>query len=245
MVGSSSRASSRLMLRGGGRLARNREPGPVGFFLLALSRARAYATRRTMERDIEFEATARCLAASPSAGPRTPRCPFSAPRCSPTARASCATCRTCATSTRPPSCCARSVARRTPRRRTSAFILGRFDRKRPTSWCVRCARACSCSGPSSPATGGPRSRSPGGCAIGARPVDQHLKGLEALGARIRIEHGYVYAEAGRLARGRDRLRSADGHWHREPDDGGGPRQGTHDPRQLRARARGRPSLHAC
>ena len=36
---------------------------------------------------------------------------------------------------------------------------------------------------------------PGGCAIGARPVDQHLKGLERLGARIEIEHGYVLAEA--------------------------------------------------
>jgi UDP-N-acetylglucosamine 1-carboxyvinyltransferase len=39
---------------------------------------------------------------------------------------------------------------------------------------------------------------PGGCAIGARPVDQHLKGLEALGARIHVEHGYVVAEASRL-----------------------------------------------
>jgi UDP-N-acetylglucosamine 1-carboxyvinyltransferase len=39
---------------------------------------------------------------------------------------------------------------------------------------------------------------PGGCAIGARPVDQHLKGLEALGAQIEIEHGYMNARAGRL-----------------------------------------------
>ena len=36
---------------------------------------------------------------------------------------------------------------------------------------------------------------PGGCAIGARPVDQHLKGLEAMGAHIVIEHGYVKAAA--------------------------------------------------
>ena len=36
---------------------------------------------------------------------------------------------------------------------------------------------------------------PGGCAIGARPVDQHLKGLEAMGAHIVIEHGYVKATA--------------------------------------------------
>ncbi len=39
---------------------------------------------------------------------------------------------------------------------------------------------------------------PGGCAIGARPIDQHLQGLEALGASIRVEHGYVVAEAPRL-----------------------------------------------
>lgn len=39
---------------------------------------------------------------------------------------------------------------------------------------------------------------PGGCQIGSRPVDQHLKGLEALGATIRVEHGYVVAEAPRL-----------------------------------------------
>jgi UDP-N-acetylglucosamine 1-carboxyvinyltransferase len=36
---------------------------------------------------------------------------------------------------------------------------------------------------------------PGGCAIGSRPVDQHLKGLEALGAKIRVTDGYVYADA--------------------------------------------------
>ena len=35
---------------------------------------------------------------------------------------------------------------------------------------------------------------PGGCAIGSRPVDQHLKGLEAMGADIVIEHGYVKAK---------------------------------------------------
>src|SRR5512136_34933 len=38
---------------------------------------------------------------------------------------------------------------------------------------------------------------PGGCAIGARPIDQHLKGLEALGATIELEHGYVTATAPR------------------------------------------------
>jgi UDP-N-acetylglucosamine 1-carboxyvinyltransferase len=39
---------------------------------------------------------------------------------------------------------------------------------------------------------------PGGCAIGARPINLHLKGLEAMGAKIRVEHGYVEAEAKRL-----------------------------------------------
>lgn len=36
---------------------------------------------------------------------------------------------------------------------------------------------------------------PGGCAIGARPVDQHIKGLQAMGAEISIEHGYIHAKA--------------------------------------------------
>src|SRR5512138_74347 len=39
---------------------------------------------------------------------------------------------------------------------------------------------------------------PGGCAIGARPIDQHLKGLAMLGARIELEHGTVTAKAKRL-----------------------------------------------
>jgi len=39
---------------------------------------------------------------------------------------------------------------------------------------------------------------PGGCAIGQRPVDQHVKGLEAMGAEIAIEHGYMDARAERL-----------------------------------------------
>ena len=39
---------------------------------------------------------------------------------------------------------------------------------------------------------------PGGCAIGLRPVDLHIKGLQAMGAEIEIEHGYVHARAKRL-----------------------------------------------
>ena len=39
---------------------------------------------------------------------------------------------------------------------------------------------------------------PGGCAIGSRPVDQHIRGLQAMGAEIAVEHGYIVARAGRL-----------------------------------------------
>jgi len=39
---------------------------------------------------------------------------------------------------------------------------------------------------------------PGGCAIGARPVDQHIKGLQAMGAEITVEQGYIHAKASRL-----------------------------------------------
>jgi UDP-N-acetylglucosamine 1-carboxyvinyltransferase len=46
---------------------------------------------------------------------------------------------------------------------------------------------------------------PGGCAIGSRPVDQHIKGLQAMGAEIVVEHGYMIAK---LPKGRERLRGA-------------------------------------
>ena len=39
---------------------------------------------------------------------------------------------------------------------------------------------------------------PGGCAIGSRPVDQHIKGLIAMGAQITVQHGYIVAKASRL-----------------------------------------------
>jgi UDP-N-acetylglucosamine 1-carboxyvinyltransferase len=46
---------------------------------------------------------------------------------------------------------------------------------------------------------------PGGCAIGARPVDQHIKGLQAMGAEIVVEHGYMLAK---LPAGMKRLKGA-------------------------------------
>ena len=44
---------------------------------------------------------------------------------------------------------------------------------------------------------------PGGCAIGSRPVDQHILGMQAMGAEIVVEHGYMIAK---LAAGRTRLK---------------------------------------
>ena len=46
---------------------------------------------------------------------------------------------------------------------------------------------------------------PGGCAIGSRPVDQHIRGLQAMGAEINVEHGYMLA---RLPAGQKRLKGA-------------------------------------
>ncbi|MCH9649231.1 MAG: UDP-N-acetylglucosamine 1-carboxyvinyltransferase [Deltaproteobacteria bacterium] len=46
---------------------------------------------------------------------------------------------------------------------------------------------------------------PGGCAIGVRPIDQHLAGLEALGAKVRLEHGYVEVQSRRLTGSRFRF----------------------------------------
>ena len=53
-------------------------------------------------------------------------------------------------------------------------------------------------GPLLARTGRARVSLPGGCAIGARPVDIHIRGLQAMGAEIRVEHGYILAQAARL-----------------------------------------------
>ncbi len=50
--------------------------------------------------------------------------------------------------------------------------------------------------------GSARVSEPGGCAIGVRPIDQHLKGFEALGAKVRLDHGYVEASTTGLRGGR-------------------------------------------
>ncbi len=53
-------------------------------------------------------------------------------------------------------------------------------------------------GPLAARCGEARVSLPGGCAIGLRPIDQHIKGLQAMGAEIAIEHGYIAARAKRL-----------------------------------------------
>ncbi len=54
-------------------------------------------------------------------------------------------------------------------------------------------------GPLVARTGEAKVSLPGGCAIGARPVDQHIKGLQAMGAEIAVEQGYVHAKAPKLS----------------------------------------------
>ena len=53
-------------------------------------------------------------------------------------------------------------------------------------------------GPLTARCGEARVSLPGGCAIGARPVDQHIKGLQSMGAEVTVEHGYVHAKVARL-----------------------------------------------
>lgn len=64
---------------------------------------------------------------------------------------------------------------------------------------VRTMRASAlCLGPLLARTGRARVALPGGCAIGARPVDQHLKALSAMGARFELESGYINAQCPQL-----------------------------------------------
>ncbi len=53
-------------------------------------------------------------------------------------------------------------------------------------------------GPLTARCGEARVSLPGGCAIGARPVDQHIKGLQAMGGEVAVEHGYIHARVARL-----------------------------------------------
>ena len=93
------------------------------------------------------------------------------------------------------------VARSEGERRTVAVRVPREVRAEAPYELVKTMRASVLVlGPLVARWGRARVSLPGGCAIGARPIDQHLKGLAALGADIALEHGYVEARApsGRL-----------------------------------------------
>ena len=87
---------------------------------------------------------------------------------------------------------------------------------------------------------------PGGCAIGARPVDLHLKALEAMGAELELADGYVHAKApGGLTGGHGRVPAGLRRGHGERADGGNPRAGTTVLRTPRASPRSLTSRGAC
>ncbi len=75
---------------------------------------------------------------------------------------------------------------------------GELEATAPYDMVRRMRASICCLGPLLARQGRARVSLPGGCAIGDRPVDLHLKGLRALGADIRIEHGYIEARADRL-----------------------------------------------
>lgn len=68
----------------------------------------------------------------------------------------------------------------------------------PYDWVRRMRASIYVLGPLCARLGRAKVSLPGGCAIGPRPVDLHIKGLKQLGASIEIEHGYIVADCGRL-----------------------------------------------
>ena len=84
-----------------------------------------------------------------------------------------------------------------------------------------------------------RVSTPGGCAIGARPVDLHLAGLEKMGAQLAVREGYVEAVAGRLRGALIALDFPSVGATAAAHDGGGAGRGHHRDRERRARARDR------
>ncbi|MBA3902658.1 MAG: UDP-N-acetylglucosamine 1-carboxyvinyltransferase [Rhodocyclaceae bacterium] len=80
-----------------------------------------------------------------------------------------------------------------------ALCASRLDRPEAPYDLVKTMRASILTlGPLVARTGQARVSLPGGCAIGARPVDIHIRGLQAMGAEIHVEHGYIHATAKRL-----------------------------------------------
>ena len=82
-----------------------------------------------------------------------------------------------------------------------------------------CAPRCCCLGPLLARLGRARVAMPGGCAIGARPVDLHLKGLEQMGAVFELESGDIIGTCDRLQGAHIQLRLPHRGRHRAPDHG--------------------------
>ena len=89
-------------------------------------------------------------------------------------------------------------------------------------------------GPLLARTGMARVAIPGGCAIGGRPIDLHIKGLEKMGAAIAQEHGYIEARAGAPARRTSGLRQNHRHRNGRSAHGGRTRRGRHADGELRS-----------
>ncbi len=94
-----------------------------------------------------------------------------------------------------------TLGARVERRGSSVTVTarGRLDRTAPYDIVRRMRASYYVLGPLLARFGDCRVSLPGGCAIGPRPVDLHLKGISALGARVTVEHGYIHATARRLA----------------------------------------------
>ncbi len=109
---------------------------------------------------------------------------------------------------------------------------------------ARLDRACSAR--SSARFGRAHVAMPGGCNIGSRKIDMHIRGLEQLGVEIAFEHGYIDATAPRRSQGRSRApRLPERGRHREPAHGRGARRGHDHDRERGARAGDRRPRRTC
>ncbi len=144
----------------------------------------------------KLEGTVRISGAKNAALPAWP------PRCSPTNRSRCKIFRTCATSSPWPSFSRTCVAGcESPDLPPSEFTIQAetVSLQEAPYELVKTMRASVLTlGPLVARFGYARVSLPGGCAIGARPIDLHIQALEKLGAEIYVEHGYVEARAKRL-----------------------------------------------
>ena len=198
--------------------------GTLPIFAPRASGAAQKLSKDTSMDNCRYRAARRFRAKSSSPAPRTRRCRSCARRCSPLTtlasaqRAAAAGRATMLKLLRADGRAGREVserrrvhARRVDDRRTSIAPYELVKTMRASILVL---------GPLLARFGEARVSLPGGCAIGARPVDQHIKGLQAMGAEIAIEHGYIDAR-GEAPEGRaHRHRHGHRHRHREPDDGG-------------------------